>query len=179
MLRWVSLSPRINEESLTCDRLSTLNDLLIFFSQRSNLISLMVLPVIFALVLGWAFGGGESGGPQRVRIDLIDQDQSALSATFLDKLRAANNTLGLCPMGNELVEEQDDYCRLGDDPLDLERALERVQEEQTEALIVIPAGYGQALEEFEQEDIEFYAMPWATRICPMLLSRPCRLCCKR
>lgn len=136
----------------------TLNDLRVFFAQRSNLFGLVVLPVIFTLVLGWAFDGDGGGGPQRVRIDVIDQDQSSLAAAFLDKLRAANDTLVLCPMDNDLVEEEDDYCRLGDEPLNLERALERAQEERTEALIVIPPGYGHALEEFEQAEIEFYAM---------------------
>ena len=132
----------------------TRNDLRIFFAQRSNLIGLVVLPLAFTLVLGWAFSGdGGSSGPARVRIDVLDQDGTDASAALLAELRAANNTLVLCPMDND----EADYCRLDDEALALESALERAQAEQTAALIVIPAGYADALANFDDAQIAFYA----------------------
>lgn len=131
-----------------------LNDLRIFFSQRSNLISLVFLPLAFTLVLGFAFSGGSSG-PTRVRIDIVDQDTSTQSAYLLDQLRVANDTLVLCPMDNDA----DDYCRLDDEPLTVERGLTRAQEKRTEALLVIPNGYAAAVESgTKKAEIQFYAM---------------------
>ena len=130
-----------------------LNDLRIFFAERGNLFGLLVLPIAFTLVLGWAFSSDDGSESTRVRIDLIDQDGSEASDALLSELRAANDTLVLCPMDNDA----DDYCRLEGEPLTLERALERAQEERTQALIVIPAGYADALENFESIRIDFYA----------------------
>lgn len=131
-----------------------LNDLRVFFAERGNLIGLVVLPLVFTLVLGWVFGGGGNSGPPRVRVDVIDQDNTAQSAQFLEELRATNDTLVLCPMDNDA----DDYCRLGEEPFTLDRAIERAREEVTRALIVLPAGYGDALLNFGRADIQFYAM---------------------
>lgn len=135
-------------------RTIALNDLRIFFSQPSNLVSLIALPLAFTLVLGWAFSSGSSG-PTRVRIDIVDQDTSEQSTYLLEQLRAANATLILCPMDNDA----DDYCRLGDEPLTLDRALTRAQEKRTEALLVIPNGYAAAVESgTTKAEIQFYAM---------------------
>lgn len=126
------------------------NDLRIFFAERSNWVNLVILPVIFTLVLGFAFSGG--GGPERLRVDVIDQDGSAASADFLGAVRAANATLGLCPMDNDA----DDFCNLEDEPLDLARAQARAQAQETEALIVLPQGFGAALTAFERVQIDLY-----------------------
>lgn len=130
----------------------TLNDLRIFFAQRGNLVGLVLLPVLFTLVLGWSFGGG-GGGPTRLRVDLIDQDQTAQSAQFVEKLHRTNQALVLCPADNDA----EDFCQLDAEPLTLERAIERARDEETEALIVIPAGYAQALADFAKVQIDFYA----------------------
>ncbi len=131
------------------------NDLKIFFSQRGNLPGLLVIPVLLTLVIGWSLGqiGGDSG-PTRLRVDLIDLDQSPLSAELIEHLRAANDALVLCPQDNDA----DDYCRLDEEPLQLDRAVERARSGTSGALIVIPAGYAAALEEFERADIEYYSL---------------------
>lgn len=127
------------------------NDLRIFFAERSNWVSLVLLPVIFTLVLGWAFSG--SDGPPRLRVDVLDLDGSGASADLLQALRRANETLVLCPMDNDA----DDFCALDDEPLDLARGKARAQNEETEALIVIPAGFGEATAAFEPVQIDLYA----------------------
>lgn len=131
------------------------NDLRIFFSKFGNIVSLVILPLAFTLALGWAFSSNDGGSVPRVRIDVIDQDQSAQSANLLTQLRTANPTLLLCPMDNDA----DDFCRLGDEPLTLERAQRRAEAERTEALIVIPDGFETAVQAGRNEiDILFYAM---------------------
>jgi len=129
-----------------------LNDLRIFFAQRGNLIGLVVLPVLFTLVLGWAFGGNDDD-PQRLRVDVIDRDQTDASARFLHQLRAANDALVLCPYDNDAA----DFCSLEDEPLDHTRALQRVRSAESAALLVIPAGYADALAQVEPAQIDFYA----------------------
>ncbi|MCB0105040.1 MAG: hypothetical protein KDE53_04015, partial [Caldilineaceae bacterium] len=74
-------------------------DLQIFFRQRGNLLGIFVLPVVFTLVLGYSFRGGS--GPTQLRIDVLDEDQSALSQQFLDALRAVDASFVLCPMDND------------------------------------------------------------------------------
>ncbi len=130
----------------------TLNDLRIFFAERGNLVGLIALPLAFTLVLGWAFGGGDDG-PVRVRVDIVDLDDTPQSATLVDEIRAANETLLLCPFDNDA----DDFCRLGDEALTQARAIERARSEVSTALLVIPAGYGDALRNFSPAQLEFYA----------------------
>ncbi|MCY3902787.1 MAG: ABC transporter permease [Caldilineaceae bacterium] len=130
-----------------------LNDLRIFFSQRGNLVGLLVIPVLLTVVIGWSLGQFVGGGEPRLRVDLIDLDGSGLSARLIDELRATSDALVLCPLDNDA----DDYCRLEGEALDLERAVERARRGRTEALIVIPAGYAAALETFEQAGIDYYS----------------------
>ncbi|MDE0070260.1 MAG: ABC transporter permease [Caldilineaceae bacterium] len=130
-----------------------LNDLRIFFSQRGNLVGLLVIPVLLTVVIGWSLGQFVGGGEPRLRVDLIDLDGSGLSARLIDELRATNDALVLCPLDNDA----DDNCRLEGEALDLERAVERARRGRTEALIVIPAGYAAALETFEQAGIDYYS----------------------
>ena len=129
-----------------------LNDLRIFFSRRGNLIGLLVIPILLTLVLGFSLGG-TGGGPTRLRVDLIDLDQTEMSARLIDELHAANAALALCPLDNDA----DDYCQLEEAPLDLERAIERARQGTTRALIVIPAGYATALETFQRANIDYYS----------------------
>ena len=131
-----------------------LNDLQIFFSQRGNLPGLLVIPVLLTLVVGWSIGQIGGGGPTRLRVDLIDLDQSGMSAQLIDDLRAANDALVLCPLDNDA----EDFCRLDGEPLPLERAIERARTGRTSALIVIPAGYATALENFERVVIDYYSL---------------------
>ena len=130
-----------------------LNDLRIFFAERGNLIGLVVMPILFTVVLGWAFGDSGSREAVRLRVDLIDQEQTPQSAHFVAELHRTNETLVLCPADNDA----DDFCRLDGEPLTLERAIERARDEETEALIVIPAGYGAALANFSKVRLDFYA----------------------
>ncbi len=143
-----------------------LNDLNIFFAQRGNLVGLLVIPVLLTLVVGWSIGQIGGGGPTQLRVDLIDHDQTELSAKLIEELRAANDALVLCPLDNDA----DDFCRLGEEPLQLQSAIERARSGRTSALIVIPAGYAAALEGFERINIDYYSLSDPLQPSPVLQS---------
>lgn len=130
------------------------NDLRIFFSQVGNWVSLLVLPIILTVVLGIAFsGGGDSDIPALI-IDIIDDDQTQSSARLLAEFRSLNDALVLCPLDSQGV---DDPCDLADVPLTLATGLERLQAEESNALVLIPSGYGEAVENFTPLEIEYYS----------------------
>lgn len=118
-----------------------LNDLRVFFREKGQLIGLIVIPVVFTLGVGFAGSGGD--GPSAVRVDVIDNDASPLSQAFLGDVRAANRALRLCPMDNTA----EDFCQLGpNQTLDEARSLARVSSNDTLATLIIPAGFGAAVE---------------------------------
>lgn len=127
------------------------NDLRIFFTDRGNWIGLIVLPSIFSLLLGWTFG--DDSGPARQYVDLLDQDQSEAAAALILELRTANPTLVFCPLDNN----PDDWCQLGDEAFTAPLALDRVRRGRTAALLVIPAGYAQAVTGGTPVQLDFYA----------------------
>ncbi|MDE0141837.1 MAG: ABC transporter permease [Caldilineaceae bacterium] len=143
-----------------------LNDLKIYSSQRGNLVGLLVIPVLLTVVIGWSLGRIGGGGPTRLRVDLIDLDGSDMSAQLIEELRAANDALVLCPPDNDA----DDYCRLEDEPLDMERAIERARSGRTSALIVIPSGYAAALDDFQTVTIDYYSRSDPMQPGPVLQS---------
>ena len=140
-------------------------DLLIYLKDRGNLIQLIGLPVILTLVLGGVFVGGS--GPDRIRIDLLDLDDSARSQAFVDNLRAVNPTLLLCP------QEQDDenVCNLDEEAvLDTELSVNRVRDGATNALLVLPQGYEAALEALEPVTLPYFSAAAIAASDPVLQS---------
>lgn len=118
-----------------------INDLRIFFKDPGSVIGAFLIPVVFTIFFGFALGG--SSGPDHVRVDVIDSDQSSMSAQFLADLRKANTTLVLCPMDNA----DDDFCQLKDiTTLDEGTSLARLADNTSLALIEIPAGFEKQLQ---------------------------------
>lgn len=129
-----------------------LNDLRIFFSARGNLIGLVVLPVILTLAVGWSNSGRNGDSPQLL-VDIVDQDQSASSAALLAQVRAVNETLVFCPMDNN----DDDRCQLEEESFTEATALERARTETTSGLLIIPAGYADALATAQPLQLTYYS----------------------
>lgn len=142
------------------------NDLRIFFSHRGNLVGLLVIPVLLTLVIGWSLGSIGGGGPSRLRVDLIDLDGTDMSVRLIDQVRAVNDGLSLCPVDNDA----DDFCGLEGEPLRLDVAIERARAGRTEALIVVPAGYAAALENFQRASIDYYSTSNPLQPDPVLQS---------
>ncbi len=118
----------------------TLNELRLEFLDRSIWLQLVIIPCLLIFFVGLANGGFGAQAPDpRVRVDLIDNDGSALSAQLVAALRAVAPNLVLCPADNDA----DDYCQLEGQALTEERAARRVEGQTAAAAIVIPAGFGE------------------------------------
>jgi ABC-2 type transport system permease protein len=64
-----------------------------------------------------------------------------------------NDTLTLCPLENDV----EDRCELAGEALTLAEGLARVRDEESAALIVLPAGYAAALENLTAIQIDYYS----------------------
>lgn len=125
------------------------NDLRVIFREKDIWINLVVIPLILAFVIGFANGAGAqpASSDDAVRgpallIDVIDQDDTVLSQQFLSEVRAANVNFVLCPQDND----ETDRCALENATLDDTMAEMRLREQISLALIIVPQGFGAALE---------------------------------
>ncbi|MBN1372972.1 MAG: ABC transporter permease [Anaerolineaceae bacterium] len=89
---------------------------------------LLVSPIIFTLFFGFVFSGGGGESDPRLPVGLVDRDQTSLSAALLDLLDDSTVI----------------RVEAGDDLAALERKLAK---EDLAALVVIPAGYGAAMQD--------------------------------
>lgn len=112
----------------------TLNDLRAIFAERSIWLQLFVIPIGLVFVVGMANGALANMDETRTRLDVIDQDESALSAAVIDALRA-DETLLICTPGTDA-----DGCSGAITEID---SANRVDGGITEALVIIPAGFGE------------------------------------
>ena len=113
------------------------HDLRVFLADRSNLPSLLFIPVVMTILIGLVNGGAFSG-PEIQRLDVIDQDNTQASSQFLASIHQANPALTLCPMDNT----EKDICGLGKSgTLTESQALDRVANSTSLALLEIPAGF--------------------------------------
>jgi ABC-2 type transport system permease protein len=105
-----------------------LKDLLQMVRDGKVFMFLLIMPVAFTFLFGYAFGGfSESQTDSRLPVGYLDQDQSWLSEQLYDLLA-----------GSEVI-------RLDWDPARAESDLEQlVADEELAAAIVIPNGYGKA-----------------------------------
>jgi ABC-2 type transport system permease protein len=132
----------------------TRHDIRIFLTDRGNLVGLLFTPILMTLIIGFVNGGNFSRGPSRIRVDVVDLDQSELSAQFVSALRAANATLILCPMDGS----ENESCRVNNGTSFGEGEVEeRLLEGTTLAAVEIPAGFEHALQAFEPVQIKYLA----------------------
>jgi ABC-2 type transport system permease protein len=129
-------------------------DLRIFLKERSNLISLLLVPTVMTIIIGLVDSGAFSGGIPVRLLDVIDQDVSPASAQFLEAVRQANPQLTLCPMDNNAK----DICGLGKAGiLDESQALDRVAKSTSKGLLEIPDGYGASLAALQPVELTFHS----------------------
>jgi ABC-2 type transport system permease protein len=139
-----------------------LNDLRVTFRERGIWINLALVPCVLIFAVGLANGAFDNDDSEpRVLIDVYDADASDISAAFLDELRRANPTLVLCPMddqpGAEAAEGDDaeGRCALGDEPLDAQASLDRLDNGTIEAILEIPANFGEKVLAGEPVDVVY------------------------
>jgi ABC-2 type transport system permease protein len=130
--------------------LITVQDLRLFVRRPGTWISLVVLPILFTLVLGVAFASDDA--PQRLRVDVIDGDRSPESALLLAELQQADENLLLCPSPMGAEEDCDLPATLTPD-----EGVQRVRDGERDALLVIPAGFADALRAYTPVQIDYYS----------------------
>ena len=103
------------------------NDLRQLVRDRNTFLFLLIMPVIFTLMFGYAFGAFSSGGGSDARLPVgyLDQDHSRISGQLYDLLAAS-----------KVIRLDQDQARSG---ADLEQL---VSEKKFAAAIIVPTGYG-------------------------------------
>jgi len=102
---------------------------------KSSFIWLLLVPIIFTTLVGVAFGGfGSSGSTPKVPVAFIDLDRGAVSSVFEQALRAESSLDVQMP--SEEAGRQD------------------LKDDKVPVLIVIPAGFGAAVESGTAASVE-------------------------
>lgn len=102
---------------------------------------LLALPALVIYLVGLGARGIARTFPTSLRIDVLDQDDSAASNALVAALAEANETLLICSTYNDPA----DACALAGASLSPELAQERLADEVTFAIITIPEGFAAAL----------------------------------
>jgi ABC-2 type transport system permease protein len=118
-----------------------LNDLRLIFADGSIWINLVVVPVILSLVIGYGIGAMMGGGAadEQLPVDLLDEDQSVLSRRLIAEVVHANENILLCPIGGSATPDL--ACNSEGTIISADRLQPRLQDEQSVAYILIPAGF--------------------------------------
>lgn len=102
---------------------------------RSSFIWLLLVPIVFTTIVGAAFGGfGSSGPAPRVPVAFVDLDHGTASSVFEQALRA-EPTLNVQTPSEEVGKQQ-------------------LKDQKIPVLIIIPAGFGTAVEAGTRVDVE-------------------------
>ncbi|MEO1511341.1 MAG: ABC transporter permease, partial [Planctomycetota bacterium] len=102
-------------------------DLLLLVREPAALFFILAFPVLFGLLFGFIFQG-TGGGDSQIRIAVVDQDQTELSAGFVEQLESD---------GRLLIDESFES---------LELAREAVRQRQVVAVVVIEPGFADSVE---------------------------------
>lgn len=117
-------------------------DLRIFLSDRANLVGLLLIPSVLTIVLGLAQTGG---GTPTIDVAILDNDQSSQSEIFFNEVAGINENFDVTAF-----EGEEDNLR------------QRIVNGEFDAAVIIPAGFGAAIENFEPIDLSFYSNEDAT-----------------
>lgn len=123
-------------------------DLMRLFKDRNLAVFTLIMPAVLMTVLSLAIGVED----EIILLDLVDNDQSALSEAFIDQLEAVGgDSLVVCVYGHV----NPDDCSMGEDDQWSEVGKERVEEGRTSGVIIIPVGFGAALRRGESVTLEY------------------------
>lgn len=108
-----------------------LKDLLQIFRDWKSFLFLLIMPMLFTLVFGFAFGGfggGESESDPRLPVGIIDNDQQFISQALID-----------------LLDTSSEIRPIGIDDATLAEIEIMVTDDELAAAIIIPSGYSETL----------------------------------
>ena len=112
------------------------NDLRIYFSQRGNLIGLVLIPIILASVLGFT-----SVPPATTyTLDIVDLDNTAESQQLIDDIFATN-----------------DHFVGSNETVTVDAARRRVAEEIVDAALIIPEDFARNLHAFSDVELRYFS----------------------
>jgi ABC-type multidrug transport system permease subunit len=118
------------------------NDLQMTLQSKQHWFLLLALPALIIYLVGLGAQGIAHAVPTSIRIDVLDQDDSAASNAVVAALAEANETLLICPAYNDPA----DPCALAEASLSSALAQQRLADEVTFASLTIPEGFATALE---------------------------------
>lgn len=128
-------------------------DLLRSLKQRETFLFGLLMPGIMMLLLGVAMGG--SANSATITVDVLDEDNSALSGALIAALRAeleVDDSFRLCVLG----ADDGDGCAVSAAPDRLEQVADkRLEDTDSFGTIRIPAGFGDALRAGEEATITY------------------------
>ncbi|MFG0315727.1 MAG: ABC transporter permease [Planctomycetota bacterium JB042] len=126
-------------------------DLRVYFRDRSGVALGFGLPVILVLAFGFVYQmtfGNQGGGMSRTTLWVADEDGTAASAAFVERLRDAD-MLAVRP-------------RDADDPIDAAKARRMVEDGEAHHALVVRAGFADAMAEPRFPDLEMIRDPGRT-----------------
>ena len=98
-------------------------DLRLLTRDKVGLFFILGFPVLMGLFFGSIMGGPSEGGGSKMRLAVVDEDQSELSGKFIDNLQDLGNV--------ELI------------PHDRQTAMEKVRKGQLVGMLAVPEGFGE------------------------------------
>jgi len=116
------------------------NHIRIEFEDRSTIVFYLILPIIFTVIVGSALGGS---GDSRATVLVVDEDRTAMSAELIGGLEAS-------PVLRVSIEPRDEAAQSLDDG-------------KAAALVIIPAGLGNALMAGQPFDLNLKSNPQDSR----------------
>jgi ABC-2 type transport system permease protein len=148
-------------------RIVAWNELQLMLWSKQSWFLLLVLPALLIYLVGLGAQGFARTIPTSIRIDVLDQDNSAASRTFVAALAEVDEALLVCPAPNDPW----DTCALRPAPgagtgstaseavagarLSPDLARERLVDEVAFATITIPEGFAAALEAGDESTLIF------------------------
>ena len=138
------------------------NDLSMGLRSAQFWVLMLGLPVVTIYHVGLAAQGIARTVPDRLVVDIVDQDQSAASRALVSALADANETLLVCSSG----EGASSGCGLAGEALSTDSARQRLVQEIAIATITIPRGFASTLQSGDSIELLFEpgASPIATQI---------------
>ncbi len=106
---------------------------------KSTYLQSFVVPILMMFILGLAIGDPDTV----LYLDVMDEDNSERSAELIEEIRGGDTAVEICLYGSDKNPEG---CNLDPNADVTDVGADRIKESDTTAILIIPAGFGAALE---------------------------------